>query len=237
MNFKMHTSGGDLGIVQSKPKQEQKKKIELRKDVLESCNKLDIYKEWQTKEQMPPHQIFLFDNFIEDSLCDELIKIIEKYGNEDEYWQKNQNVNCKFLHLSHFNENPEIKNKYDNILFNVIGKFIRKLEDYGVSSSGDSGYCLRKIYGPTKFHKDGIKVHTIDDRYVPIRKVRNMSVIIALNDDYEGGEFVFLNQNYRVRLKKGQLIAFPPYWTHVHGVEPLHNESFRYTINTWLFEA
>lgn len=234
MNFKIHTTGGNLENVQSKTTQH---KIELKKDVLELCNKLDIYKEWQTKKQVPPNQIFLFDNFIGDTLCDELINIIEKYGNEDEYWQTNQNVNCKFLHLSNFKKDPDIKNKYDNILFNIIGKFIRQLEDYGISCSGDSGYCLRKIYGPTKFHKDGIKVHTINNRYLPIRKVRNMSVIIALNDDYEGGEFVFLNQNYRVRLKKGQLIAFPPYWTHVHGVEPLQNETFRYTINTWLFEG
>ena len=36
-----------------------------------------------------------------------------------------------------------------------------------------------------------------------------MSVIIALN---EGGEFNFINQNFKIKLKKGQLIAFPPYF-------------------------
>ncbi len=63
-----------------------------------------------------------------------------------------------------------------------------------------------------------------------------MSVIIALNDDYEDGTFHFPNQKFSVKLKKGQLIAFPPYWTHLHGVEELKNDTFRYTINTWLFE-
>ena len=41
-----------------------------------------------------------------------------------------------------------------------------------------------------------------------------MSVIIALNDDYEGGEFYFPKQDYKVKLKKGDIICFPPYHTH-----------------------
>ena len=63
-----------------------------------------------------------------------------------------------------------------------------------------------------------------------------MSIIIALNDDYEGGIFHFPYQDFNVKLKKGQLIAFPPYWTHLHGVESPANGTFRYTINTWLYE-
>ena len=63
-----------------------------------------------------------------------------------------------------------------------------------------------------------------------------MSVIIALNDDYEGGIFHFPHQNFTKKLGKGELIAFPPYWTHLHGVETPLNNTIRYTINTWLFE-
>ena len=37
-------------------------------------------------------------------------------------------------------------------------------------------------------------------------------------------------------LKKGEAIAFPPYWTHPHEVSAPENGTFRYTINTWLYE-
>lgn len=57
-----------------------------------------------------------------------------------------------------------------------------------------------------------------------------MSVIMCLNHDYDGGEFVFPTQNYSVNLKKGDIIAFPPDWTH-----PL-NGTYRYTVNTWLYQ-
>mgnify|MGYP003968137707 CR=1 FL=1 len=63
-----------------------------------------------------------------------------------------------------------------------------------------------------------------------------LTSIVMLNDDYEGGIFHFPNQKISVKLKKGQLIAFPPYWTHLHGVEAVINNTYRYTINTWLFE-
>ena len=63
-----------------------------------------------------------------------------------------------------------------------------------------------------------------------------MSVIIALNDDYEGGELVFPNQDVVVKLKKGQAVAFPPYWTHPHYTNEPLNGTFRYTVNTWLTE-
>ena len=86
----------------------------------------------------------------------------------------------------------------------------------------------REIYGETRLHYDGIDVTKGDPRC--------MSLIIALNDDYEGGEIYFPNQEYKIKLKRGQAIAFPPYWTHPHGVNTPLNGTLRYTINTWLLE-
>ena len=67
-----------------------------------------------------------------------------------------------------------------------------------------------------------------------IKYIRSVSVIIALNGDYDGGEIVFPCQNFKTKLKQGEAIAFPPYWTHPHYTEDLKNNTFRYTINTWL---
>ena len=36
--------------------------------------------------------------------------------------------------------------------------------------------------------------------------------------------------------KKGQIILFPPYWTHPHFTAELKNRTYRYTINSWLHE-
>jgi len=192
----------------------------------------------QTKK-IPSNHIFIIENneLINNDLCDELINYINTTNNFNiEKWDFEKNVNCKYVNVNDIKE-TEIKEKIDNNIYKIIKYLINYLnKEYNIVCSGDSGYCLRKIHGPTRLHKDGINVGRIDNRYIPIKKIRNMSVIIALNDDYEGGEFYFPIQDFTVKLKKGQIIAFPPYWTHPHMVNEPTNETYRYTINTWLFE-
>jgi hypothetical protein len=172
--------------------------------------------------------------FIDESLCDELIDYINNVKEfEIKKWGETNNVNCKTIQIKNIQDNGNFNNK----LFNVIGKFIQYIfNKYNVISKGDSGYCLRKIYGPTRQHADGIFDYTNKDEPISLYKIRNLSVIIALNDDYEGGQFYFPSQDRVIKLKKGQLIAFPPYWTHPHTVLPPLNGTYRYTINTWLYQ-
>ena len=172
-----------------------------------------------------------------DRVKDILDRVIDRKAITIEKWERNQNVNCLYFNSDDrkFKDDEEIK-KLDKNVFQIISKVVQTLyEDYGIVCRGDSGYCFRKIYGPTRLHKDGINVSTVNN-HLPTKKVRNMSVIVALNDDYQGGEFYFPKQDYKVKLKKGDIICFPPYHTHPHMVYPLLNRTYRYTVNTWLYE-
>lgn len=181
------------------------------------------------------------ENILSSKYCDEIIniidEIIENKKNKVEKWESNQNVNCLYFNSdSKCLKDIEKIKELDNDVFKIISKVIVKLrEDFDIISTGDSGYCFRKIYGPTRLHKDGIIINPVNNR-LSIKKVRNMSIIIALNDDYEGGEFYFPKQDFRVKLKKGDIICFPPYYTHPHMVNAPLNRTYRYTINTWLYE-
>lgn len=175
--------------------------------------------------------IFMFDDIIHPEECDHIITTMESYFKQKNYdiekWEKNQNVNCIYVN--------NIK-ELDDMVFNIINKVVKKIHVlYDIQCTGDSGYCYRKIFGPTRLHKDGIFVER-DKQYVPMKKIRNMSVIICLNEEYDGGEFYFPKQDRKIKLKKGNIIAFPPYWTHTHMTYPLSNNTYRYTINTWLYE-
>lgn len=171
-----------------------------------------------------------------DNMSFELINIINKNTNKNkkiEKWEPNRNVNCEFLD---FNENKYLYDKYDKIIYNIVNRIISLMYiNFNIKSSGDCGYNLRKIFGPTREHSDGINVEG-NKTYIPSKRIRNMSLIMALNDDYEGGEFYFRRQNKIIRLNKGEIILFPPYWTHLHEVFSPLNLSYRYTINTWLYE-
>jgi hypothetical protein len=190
-------------------------------------------------KNIPQNNIFIIENneLITNDLCNELINYINTTNNFSiEKWDVNRNVNCKYININDIKE-TEIKDKFDNSIYKIINYIINYLNnEYNIICSGDSGYCLRKIHGPTRLHKDGINIEPIDNRYIPIKKIRTMSIIIALNDDYDGGEFYFPIQDLKIKLKKGQIIVFPPYWTHPHMVDTPENETYRYTINTWLYE-
>jgi hypothetical protein len=96
----------------------------------------------------------------------------------------------------------------------------------------DSGYIIRKITGGTKLHIDGVNSKTAGVKNF----VRCLSLIIVLNDDYDGGIFNFPKQNLKLKVKKGEAIMFPPYWTHPHSVTSVGEGQARYTINTWILE-
>lgn len=169
-------------------------------------------------------QIFLLDDVISEEFCNKLRSLIIETEGQRENWGSGENVRCKYT----TNYSKDI----DDEIFKIVGNIIVKIRECNrdIKIESDSGYQLREIYGETRLHSDGIQPDPGPET------PRSLSLIIALNDDYEGGELYFPNQEYKVKLKRGQAIAFPPYWTHPHGANTPLNGTFRYTINTWLLE-
>jgi len=66
---------------------------------------------------------------------------------------------------------------------------------------------------------------------------RTLSVIINLNDEYEGGDLIFGNQKgkeiKRYKLQKGSIVFFPSNFLYPHGIEPIIKGT-RYSIVAWL---
>ena len=179
--------------------------------------------------------IMLIDDVIKPEFAKELINHINTSDDtHKETHGKSTNVVCDFIQISE-NDSSKFK-KIDDQLFKIVGNILQNIWDnYEIKSTGDSGYCLRKIYGETRRHMDGVIGYDSHKDVIDVTQVRNMAVIIALNDDYEDGEFYFPYQDKKIKLKKYQAIAFPPYWTHPHEVSAPTNGTFRYTINTWLY--
>ena len=169
-----------------------------------------------------------FKNIVDNETCDLLIKYLEDnidHSFEMQY-SENQNVICRQLILQQDTD-------LDTRVFKIIGKVCQKYaEKYDFFTCfNDTGYQLRKITGETRLHVDGAQLQ--NDRYnIPDGSLRNISIILGLNSDYEKGEFHFTQQNFSTTLKRGEAIAFPVYFLYPHYVEaPIGS---RYTINTWM---
>jgi predicted 2-oxoglutarate/Fe(II)-dependent dioxygenase YbiX len=77
------------------------------------------------------------------------------------------------------------------------------------------------------------KVHTDHFTTAP----RHLSIIINLNDDYEGGDLVFTDQKEEIikifKLGKGSIIFFPSNFMYPHSIKPI-TKGTRYSIVSWL---
>jgi predicted 2-oxoglutarate/Fe(II)-dependent dioxygenase YbiX len=66
---------------------------------------------------------------------------------------------------------------------------------------------------------------------------RTLTFILNLNEDYEGGDFVFYNQDNtemkRVKCKTATCIMFPSNFQYPHRIEPI-TKGTRYSIVAWL---
>lgn len=61
---------------------------------------------------------------------------------------------------------------------------------------------------------------------------RDLSMVFYLNDDFEGGDFIFPDLKIRIRPEPGMLICFPSNRNYKHGVEPV-TKGKRYSIVCW----
>ena len=59
-----------------------------------------------------------------------------------------------------------------------------------------------------------------------------LSVLGVLNDDYEGGEFVLIDE--KIDLNKGDIIIFPSNFMYPHKVEPV-TKGTRYSYISWIW--
>lgn len=150
-------------------------------------------------------------------------------------------------------------NKLNGILKTEIFKIIRLIDDKiillesimkrindRIRFTFNSGLILRKIFGPTRLHYDGINDNQSREilKYITETMTINMNsvlirtstAIFTLNDDYEGGLFQMPDYDFSIKLKKGSVIIFPPFWTHTHQATDMLNNTFRYTLTTWFCE-
>ena len=85
-----------------------------------------------------------------------------------------------------------------------------------------------------KYEADGkYEIHT--DQYYTAP--RHLSVIMNLNDDYEGGDLIFTDQKEyevkRLKLGKGSIVFFPSNFMYPHSILPV-TKGTRYSIVAWL---
>lgn len=178
-----------------------------------------------------PNDIYVIHNLIDNSFCENMIKIIDNTKLKRCEHSYNNNVEMYVTTINNI-----IKNDNNNKIFNrhislFLSGYVRAIA-YIINEINSNVFKsiipkiseveMRKIYGPTRLHVDSINIHDC----------RLLTCIIALNGDYGDGILSFPNQDVNIKLNKGDIVVFPPYWTHPHSAS-CPNINHRYTMSFW----
>jgi len=123
-------------------------------------------------------------------------------------------------------------NELMGIIYKVIEGYINNFNYPWFNSWNGYSNIRYNIYKKNKTmanHCDHItSLFTGKNKGIPI-----LSVLGALNDDYEGGEFIMFN-NKKYDLKKGDIIVFPSNFMYPHRVNPV-TKKIRYSFISWVW--
>ena len=125
---------------------------------------------------------------------------------------------------------PKIEDLFRNTVKNIINPFY----EIQVDSSEIPQILSYGIGGHYNPHIDGESIW-MTPRGEKIWKKstdRDLSIVFFLNNDFEGGDFVFPDLKVRVRPEPGMMVCFPSNHHYMHGVEPV-TRGKRYSIVSW----
>lgn len=182
-------------------------------------------------------QVFLVENFITQEEQNFLMNLAEKSTQED--WEKEYTKNLKNFCIEKFGrddvENLVKEGKFeitenwsDKIIAihqttaskNITSRLKDVLKTYENLDIRGFGSVQRQTEGvPLKAHTD---IHT--DPSI------QYASIIYLNDDYNGGEFYFVNKDFEIKPPARSLLIFPGTDEFEHGVNSPQAGPIRYVL-------
>lgn len=177
--------------------------------------------------------IMVLEHAVPDAICD---NILAEYANSNDWspstiasGESNSTVrNTDIIGMSIaevINRNPGVRKELDLAVFNAASYSIKAYHQKFPMSmiQQDNGYDL------LRYQTGGFYIQHTDSF---MQQPRAVSCSIALNDDYEGGEWAFWNREKTFKLKKGSVIMFPSNFMYPHEILPV-TKGTRYSIITW----
>jgi predicted 2-oxoglutarate/Fe(II)-dependent dioxygenase YbiX len=191
----------------------------------------------------PLSYILIRPNVINEYGLNELLDYLKKSPSTDlsvfdpkktnETGGKEWIVNKKIRDTQHVDAGPLFP-KIVDLFKNTVKEIINPFYDIEIFESEIPQILSYGIGGHYKPHVDSESIWQTPSQELIWKKSvdRDLSMVFFLNDDFEGGDFIFPELKIRIRPEPGMLICFPSNHHYLHGVEPV-TKGHRYSIVCW----
>jgi hypothetical protein len=182
----------------------------------------------------------IYHNFIDDETCDSLVSILNDPDKVN--WNQHSFYNAvtkeyisyeKELSVSYVSceESLNIQNKIWFGIEQYVLKDFQVCHQYYNSWSGYSQLKFNRYDVNTRMKLHCDHIQSMFDGQV--KGIPTLTVLGALNDDYEGGELIMWEDTL-VHLPKGSLMIFPSNFLYPHRVEDV-KKGIRYSFASWVW--
>tara|TARA_R110000744_G_C19282526_1_gene553743 strand:- start:587 stop:1141 length:555 start_codon:yes stop_codon:yes gene_type:complete len=172
-----------------------------------------------------------YDNAIDLKTCKKIIKINKNT------WENGKIGTCTKLPAKSLRQS-QVSFTTDQWLYDIVFDYMRDANvkanwNFEISAAESMQITKYGVGGHYNYHIDGygITPQDVPDNKFMHGKTRKLSMTINLNNEYEGGEFQFLDDKKSlIKEKRGTVIIFPSYMQ--HRVKPVKSGT-RYSLVVW----
>lgn len=197
----------------------------------ECCGSIDT-------DRPPPHGLFIFENYVDADFVKELcdfankqeghrLTVINSAKSTPNHIVKNEDDRrvAERIDLGDRRQeiNTRVKTIFTELAMQCYGKKLEWLESPDLMRYREGGYYKR--------HADSQNMSAGNKTWSKVID-RDISMLIYLNDDFEGGELSFEKMNYRIRPSAGLVVLFPSDQRFIHQAETVL-KGVRYAIVSW----
>ena len=186
----------------------------------------------------PPHGIHLVPRFLPAQLCQEWVRQLESHPRQALGVHNLSEVEPAGLGREKISGRITDKVEQGNLSGDIVACVQRAFE---VVIPGKLGRNIAWFENPQvlRYEPGGLYgPHADSDHFIPEegtwKKVidRDVSILLYLNQEFEGGELSFRQFNYVYRPKTGDLLFFPSHGQYAHQALPI-KLGIRYVIVSW----
>jgi len=186
----------------------------------------------------PPFGLFMFENYLDKGFTDELVAFAEQRAGErlmviDNKASSPDNI-VKVADERRITErvdlgdrrweiNNMVKTIFTELAAKCFGQSLDWFEAPDLMRYRTGGYYIR--------HADSENMDLESQTWNKVID-RDISLLIYLNDDFEGGELSFYKFNYQIRPRAGAVVLFPSDHRYLHQAEKVI-KGVRYALVSW----
>lgn len=186
----------------------------------------------------PPFGLFMFENYLDKATLKDLMAFADQRdGQRLMVIDNNQSTPDNIVKIQDQRRiaervdlgerrpqlNALVQSIFVDLAAKCLGRSLEWLESPDLMRYREGGYYVKHADSQNMNPQTRTWSRVID---------RDLSLLIYLNDDFEGGELSFYKLNYQIRPRAGAVVMFPSDHRYLHQAETV-KRGVRYAIVSW----